>query len=59
MNGKAYSQGSLALMVDAAHQYIGQTGTRNAIIAKCYQEIGLIVAGAPVHQRVAISLTDQ
>ena len=59
MNGKAYSEGSLSNMIDAAHQYIDGNGQRDSIIAKCYQELGLIVAGAPVHQRADINLTGQ
>ena len=39
--------------------HIDATGTRDSIIAKCYQELGLIVAGEPVHQRAHITLTDQ
>jgi len=59
MNGKDYSEGSLSKMNDAAHQYIDANGLRDSIIAKCYQELGLIVAGAPVHQRADINLTGQ
>ena len=46
-------------MIDAAHQYIDADGLRDSIIAKCYQELGLIVVGAPVHQRANIKLTGQ
>ncbi len=56
MNGKHYSEGSLSSLIDAAHQYIDATSVRESIIAKCYQELGLLVAGAPVHQRASISL---
>ena len=59
MNGKDYSEGNLSKMIDAAHQYIDTAGIRDSIIAKCYQEFGLIVAGAPAHQRARITLTDQ
>ena len=59
MNGKGYSGGSLTRIIDAAHQYIDATGIRDSIIAKCYQELGLIVVGAPVHQRADINLTGQ
>ena len=59
MNGKAYSEGNLSKMIDAAHQHIDAKGIRDSIIAKCYLELGLIVAGAPVHQRAHITLTDQ
>ncbi len=59
MNGKDYSEGSLSKMIDAAHYYIYDHGLRDSIIAKCYQEIGLIVAGAPVHQRSDIYLTGE
>ena len=57
MNGKGYSEGSLSKMIDAAHQYIDTTGIRDSIIAKCYHELGLIVAGAPAYQRADINLT--
>ena len=50
MDGKGYSEGSLTKMIDAAHQYIDATSMRDSIITKCYQELGMIVAGAPVHQ---------
>ncbi len=46
-------------MIDAAHQYLGDTGMWDGIIANCYQEIGFTVAGALVHQRVAISVPRQ
>ena len=46
-------------MIDVAHQHIDAAGIRDSIIAKCYHELGLIVAGAPVHQRAHITLTDQ
>jgi len=58
MNGKGYSEGSLSMMIDAANQYIDAPGTRDNIIAKCHQELGLVVAGAPVYQRAAITLTN-
>ena len=45
-------------MIDVANQ-IDATGLRAGIIAKCYQELGLIVDDAPVHRRADISLTDQ
>ena len=59
MNGKGYSEGNLSKMIDAAHQHIDATGIRDSIIAKCYQELGLIVVDAPVHQRADITLTGQ
>ena len=59
MNGKHYSEGSLSSLIDAAHQYIDATKVRESVIAKCYQELGLIVADAPVHQRANITLNDQ
>ncbi len=59
MNGKHYSEGSLSSLIDAAHQYIDATSVRESIIAKCYQELGLIVADAPVHQRANITLNNQ
>lgn len=46
-------------MIDVADQYIDATSLREGIIAKCYQELGLIVVDAPVHQRADISLTDR
>ncbi len=45
-------------MFVAAHQYLGDTGMWDGIIANCYQEIWFTVAGALVHQRVA-NLTQQ
>jgi hypothetical protein len=59
MNGKHYSEGSLSSLIDTAHQYIDAASVRESIIAKCHQELGMIVAGAPVHQRANITLTDQ
>lgn len=59
MNGKGYSEGSLTKMIDAAHNYIDATSIRESIVAKCDQELGLIVAGAPIHQRANINLTGQ
>ena len=59
MNGKGYSEGILSSLIDAAHQHIDATNVRESVIAKCYQELGLIVAGAPVHQRANITLTHQ
>jgi hypothetical protein len=59
MNGKHYSEGSLSSLIDAAYQYIDAANVRESIIAKCYQELGMIVAGAPVHQRANITLTNQ
>ena len=46
-------------MIDAAHQYIDADGLRQGITAKCHQELGLIVARAPVHQRADVNLTGQ
>ena len=46
MDGNVYSRGSLSMMIDAGHQYIDNTGVRDGVIAKCHQEIGLLVAGA-------------
>ncbi len=59
MNGKHHSEGSLSSLIDAAYHYVDATSVREGIIAKCFQELGLIVAGAPVHQRANITLTDQ
>lgn len=59
MNGKTDSEESLSKMIDVAHQYIDSTGVRDSIIGKCYLVLGLIVAGAPVHQRKRITLTPQ
>jgi hypothetical protein len=59
MNGKHYSEGSLSSLIDAARQYIEDASIRESIIAKCYQELGMIVAGAPVHQRANITVTNQ
>ncbi len=59
MNGKHYSEGSLSSLIDAAHQYIDVPSVRESVIAKCYQELGLIVAGAPVYQRANIALNEQ
>ncbi len=59
MNGKDYSEGNLSKMIDAAHQHIDDKGIKDSILAKCYQVLGLIVAGAPVDQRAHITLTDQ
>ena len=46
-------------MIGAAFRYIYAHGLRDSIIAKCHQEIGLMVAGAPVHQRSDICLTGE
>ncbi len=59
MNGKHNSEASLSSLIDAAHQYIDATSVRDSIIAKCYQELGLILADAPVYQRANITLNDQ
>ena len=56
MNGKHYSERNLSSLIEAANQYVEATSVREGIIAKCYQELGLIVAGAPVHQRANITL---
>ncbi len=59
MNGKAHKEDTLGVMIEAAHQYIESPDVRNGVIAKCHQEIGLVMVGAPTHQRAAIRLTSQ
>ena len=60
MDGKSYSEAGLSMMIDAIHHYIDDaTPIRGQLIAKCHQEIGLIVIGAPVQQREAITLSEQ
>ena len=59
MNGKGYSEGNLSKMIDVANQHIDAKGLRESIIAKYYQELGLIVVDAPVQQRANVSLTDR
>jgi hypothetical protein len=59
MNGKHYSEGNLSNLIDVARQYIDVASVRESIIAKCYQELGMIVSGAPVHQRASITLTNE
>ena len=57
MNGRAYSERNLSMMINAARQYIQVPDVQREIISKCHQEIGLILAGSPPHQRAAIKLT--
>ena len=57
MNGRAYSEQNLSMMINAARQYIQVPDVQREIISKCHQEIGLILAGSPPHQRAAIKLT--
>ena len=59
MNGKAYSNQALSIMITAADHYIEATDVRDSIIAKCHWEIGMVVCDAPDHQRSAIKLTPQ
>ena len=59
MNGKVYSEGTLSSLIDAVRQYVDAIPLRQSIIAKCHQELGLIVASAPVNQQEGITLTDQ
>jgi len=56
MNGKAYSEQNLSMMINAARQYIQVPDVQREIISKCHQEIGLILADSPPHQRAAIKL---
>ena len=57
MNGRAYSEQYLSMVINAAHQFIQVPDVQREIISKCHQEIGLIVVGSPPHQRAAIKLT--
>ena len=59
MNGKAYSNQALSIMITAADHYIEATDVRDSIIAKCHWEIGMVVCDAPEHQTSAITLTPQ
>ncbi len=59
MNGKAYSNQALSIMITAADHYIEATDVRDRIIATCHWEIGMVVCDAPEHQRSAITLTPQ
>jgi len=58
MNGRAYSEGDLSMMINAARQYIQAPDVQREIISKCHQEIGLIMVDSPPHQRAAINLTN-
>ena len=57
MDGKANSKQSLSMMINAARQYIKVPDVQREIISKCHQQIGLILAASPPHQREAIKLT--
>jgi hypothetical protein len=59
MNGKGYSEEILSIMIDAALQYIELPGVRDSIVAKCHQEIGLLVTDASYCDRAEIHLTHQ
>jgi hypothetical protein len=59
VNGEAYSEETLSIMIDATRQYIETPGVRDSIVAKCYQEIGLLVTGTPYCQRAEVHLTHQ
>ena len=59
MNGKAHTEKTLSIMIDAARRYIEAKDLRDSIISKCHQEIGLVFMGASTQKRAAIGLTPQ
>ena len=59
MNGKFHSEESLTKMIEIASQYVEDPGLRDAIVSKCHQEIGMLVAGIPIHAKVNVNLTNR
>jgi len=46
MSEKVYTEKILTMLIDVANQYIDEPDVRNAIVSKCYQEIGMLFTGA-------------
>ena len=47
MSEKVYTEQILTMLIEVANRYIDDPGVRKAIVSKCYQEIGMLFAGAP------------
>jgi hypothetical protein len=43
---KVYTEEILTMLIEVANQYIDDPGIRKGLISKCYQEIGMLFAGA-------------
>lgn len=46
MSEKVYTEKILTMLIEVANQYIDDPGVRKGIVSKCYQEIGMLFAGA-------------
>jgi hypothetical protein len=45
-SGKVYTEEILTMLIEVANQYIDDPGIRKGLVSKCYQEIGMLFAGA-------------
>jgi hypothetical protein len=46
LSEKVYTEQILTMLIEVANRYIDDPGVRKAIVSKCYQEIGMLFAGA-------------
>jgi hypothetical protein len=46
MSEKVYTEKILSMLIEVANQYIDDPRIRKGIVSKCYQEIGMLFAGA-------------
>lgn len=46
LNEKVYTEKILTMLIEVANRYIDDPGVRKGIVSKCYQEIGMLFAGA-------------
>ena len=47
MSEKVYTEKILATLIEIANQYVDELDIRKGIVSKCYQEIGMLITGAP------------
>ncbi len=47
MSEKIYTEKILAMLIETANQYVGEPDIKRGIVSKCYQEIGMLITGAP------------
>lgn len=58
MSEKVYTEEILTMLIEVANRYIDDPGVRKGIVSKCYQEIGMLFAGAAGKPTIEMDLRE-
>ena len=58
MSDKVYSEMILGMLIDIARRYADEPDARNGIVARCYQEMGILVTGEPAKSTLNMNMKE-